>query len=258
MEGRILRRQADPQAQPRSLGPAAGRRLSGGCSARRSRSRRRVAALDADAGHGSVADVGVATAEAGKCRWAHASPRHVSRKHARHAVVCQINKKRQQARAERRQHEARAAQGGEAALEVHAAPSLLRAPVPWGEGPRGRGSTPRAISPATAAGAWVRPSPGAAKRRGTPSAIVRAWMHSPAHRHVLLDRGLKNVGIGLVWGSPSNPGRQGGHLHRGLRLAAQAARERAGARPGAPARSRGARHRALRTSVAARLPKRTG
>ena len=31
-------------------------------------------------------------------------------------------------------------------------------------------------------------------------------MHSPAHRHVLLDRQLRNVGIGLVWGSPSNPG----------------------------------------------------
>ena len=46
----------------------------------------------------------------------------------------------------------------------------------------------------------------AAKGRGTPSAIVRAWMHSPAHRHVLLDGQLKNVGIGLIWGSPSNPG----------------------------------------------------
>jgi hypothetical protein len=31
-------------------------------------------------------------------------------------------------------------------------------------------------------------------------------MHSAPHRHVLLDGQLKNVGIGLVWGSPSNPG----------------------------------------------------
>jgi uncharacterized protein YkwD len=45
-----------------------------------------------------------------------------------------------------------------------------------------------------------------ARGQGTPQAIVKAWMHSPPHRHVLLDRQLRNVGVGLVWGSPSNPG----------------------------------------------------
>ena len=43
---------------------------------------------------------------------------------------------------------------------------------------------------------------------GIPSleAMVKAWMHSSPHRHVLLDSKLRNVGIGLVWGSPTSPG----------------------------------------------------
>ena len=44
------------------------------------------------------------------------------------------------------------------------------------------------------------------KGQGTPRAIVDSWMHSPEHRHILLDRRLKQVGVGLVWGSPANPG----------------------------------------------------
>jgi len=38
--------------------------------------------------------------------------------------------------------------------------------------------------------------------RATPAAIVRAWMHSPPHRAVLLGRGYRRVGIGVAPGSP--------------------------------------------------------
>ena len=53
---------------------------------------------------------------------------------------------------------------------------------------------------------WRDARPGATGRKGTPHAIVNAWMHSPPHRQMLMDRRLKQIGIGLVWGSPSNPG----------------------------------------------------
>jgi uncharacterized protein YkwD len=36
----------------------------------------------------------------------------------------------------------------------------------------------------------------------TPRAIVRAWMMSPPHRHVILTPGFRNVGVGVVPGSP--------------------------------------------------------
>jgi uncharacterized protein YkwD len=153
----------------------------------------------------SVADVGVATAKAAECRWAHAGPRHVSRRHARHAVVCQINKKRRNhgmngvdskyalRKAGRRhsnymqRHSCFSHQcPGEKDLvgRIHAT-SYLPCNCTWRVGETL---------------AW------GAKGRGTPSAIVKAWMNSDAHRHVLLDRQLKNVGIGLVWGSPSSRG----------------------------------------------------
>ena len=36
----------------------------------------------------------------------------------------------------------------------------------------------------------------------TPQAIVDAWLASPAHRRILLSRGLRVVGIGVVGGTP--------------------------------------------------------
>ena len=41
-----------------------------------------------------------------------------------------------------------------------------------------------------------------AGRRGSAQGIVRAWMHSPEHRKVILTASYREVGIGLVWGAP--------------------------------------------------------
>ena len=41
----------------------------------------------------------------------------------------------------------------------------------------------------------------------TPDAIVDAWLNSPGHRRILLDRGLRVVGIGIEPGTPQgSPG----------------------------------------------------
>ena len=44
-------------------------------------------------------------------------------------------------------------------------------------------------------------------RLATPHAIVRAWMHSPPHRAVLLGRAYRDVGIGVALGTPYGRGR---------------------------------------------------
>jgi uncharacterized protein YkwD len=49
-----------------------------------------------------------------------------------------------------------------------------------------------------------------AGRHGTPRAIVRAWMHSPAHRANILDRDYRQLGIGFAPGSPRGKRRSGG------------------------------------------------
>jgi uncharacterized protein YkwD len=39
-------------------------------------------------------------------------------------------------------------------------------------------------------------------RQSTPREIVRAWMASPGHRHNILTRGFREIGIALVAGAP--------------------------------------------------------
>ena len=44
---------------------------------------------------------------------------------------------------------------------------------------------------------------------GKPKAIVRAWMHSPGHRHNILNSDFREIGIGFSRGTPPNPGASG-------------------------------------------------
>jgi len=43
---------------------------------------------------------------------------------------------------------------------------------------------------------------GAGQEFGSPRAIVSAWMRSPAHRENILDRGLRDFGVGVARGNP--------------------------------------------------------
>jgi uncharacterized protein YkwD len=43
----------------------------------------------------------------------------------------------------------------------------------------------------------------------TPKAIVNAWMHSSGHRHNILDRQFRDLGVGFVHGIPSDPNANG-------------------------------------------------
>jgi uncharacterized protein YkwD len=153
----------------------------------------------------SVANLGGTSAKAGGCRWANSGPRQVSARHARHAVVCQINRKRHRhgmrgvkpryalrkagkrhsRYMQRRNCFAHQCPGEKDLVRRIHATSYLPCKCNWRVGETL---------------AWGK------RRRGTPRAIVRAWMHSPRHRRVMLDRRLRNVGIGLVWGSPSKRG----------------------------------------------------
>jgi uncharacterized protein YkwD len=45
-----------------------------------------------------------------------------------------------------------------------------------------------------------------AGRASTPAQIVRAWMRSPGHRRNILDRGFREIGIGVAPGAPRRAG----------------------------------------------------
>ena len=73
----------------------------------------------------------------------------------------------------------------------------------------------------------------------TPAAMVDAWMHSAGHRYNILHRSFRDIGIGIVMGTPMGVGRR--DLHDRLRrppLEPQTARAagRARGRPAAAAR----------------------
>jgi uncharacterized protein YkwD len=42
--------------------------------------------------------------------------------------------------------------------------------------------------------------------RATPAALLRAWLNSPAHRRLLLDRRFRKLGVGVASGAPSRGG----------------------------------------------------
>jgi uncharacterized protein YkwD len=48
-----------------------------------------------------------------------------------------------------------------------------------------------------------------ASHYGTPRAIVRAWMHSPEHRHNIFNPKFRQIGIGFARGTPPKPGGSG-------------------------------------------------
>jgi uncharacterized protein YkwD len=206
MAGRILRRQADPRAQSTIVG-SGGRvttiRMMFGTAVSIAAAALLLSALMLVTA--SVAGVGVATAKAGKCRWAHAGPRHVSRKHARHAVVCQINKKRRRHGLSGVNSKRALRKAGKRHSKYMQGHNCFAHQCPGERDLVGRINATSYL-PCNCYWRVGETIAWAAKGRGTPSEIVRAWMHSAPHRHVLLDGRLKNVGIGLIWGSPANPG----------------------------------------------------
>ncbi|MEK6327124.1 MAG: CAP domain-containing protein [Actinomycetota bacterium] len=204
MEGRLFRRQADPHAHFEITG------RGGRATTSRAMLGTAVAIIAAALLVStlmmvtvSVANLGVATAKAAKCKGATRGPRQVSPNRARQAAVCLINKKR-------RNHGLKV---------VHSKPALRKAGTRHSKymqrhncfahqcaGEKDLVARILATSYLPCNCTW-RVGETLAwgnQGRGSPRAIVKAWMHSPAHRHVLLDRQLRNVGVGLVWGSPSN------------------------------------------------------
>jgi uncharacterized protein YkwD len=155
----------------------------------------------------TIALLGATDARAADCPHAHAAAADASRTGVTHATLCLIN-------GVRRAH-------GLATLRLNA--QLSRAARGHSRDMVRRRyfahNTPEGLSPAHRvrgtgylAGnrrwlvgetlAWWRGS-------ATPATIVRGWMHSPPHRHVLLEPSFRDIGIGVVLGTPRPPGRGG-------------------------------------------------
>jgi uncharacterized protein YkwD len=152
----------------------------------------------------SVAGIDVATAKAAKCAAAKRGPKRVSPRRARRAVVCEINKKRRSHGLRRVRAKSSLRKAGKRHSRYMKRHRCFAHQCP-GEKDLVARIHDTSYLPCNCSWRVGETLAWGTKGHGTPRAIVRAWMHSPAHRHVLLDRQLKHVGVGLVWGSPSNP-----------------------------------------------------
>lgn len=124
-------------------------------------------------------------------------------RHARDAVLCLVNRER----ARRGRPRLRASRALARAAGAHSREMASRG-YAGHVSPSGAGAAARArragYGRARLVGetiAW------GARRRGSPAALVRALMRSPAHRRLLLDRRFREIGVGLSARTPrAGPG----------------------------------------------------
>ena len=154
-----------------------------------------------------VGAIGPATADAGTCARATASPSRAGEAGAVHATLCLVN-------AVRRNHGLRVLRLDprlSSAAREHSRDMVRRHYFAH--------YTPEGLSPAqrVRATGYLRPHRhwmvGEAlawwRGRAAPSSIVSGWMHSPPHREVLLDPAFRDIGIGVVLGVPDPVRRDG-------------------------------------------------
>jgi uncharacterized protein YkwD len=149
-------------------------------------------------------------AQASACsRYGKDMPRHLSKREARMAVRCLLNRKRENhglrplaksARLKRaaQRHTSYMQDHGCFAHECPGEPSVLS-----------RLQRVNYIVGGLRSWAYGENIAYGGSYLGTPKALVRAWMHSPGHRHNILNPDFREIGIGFSRGTVPSPGASG-------------------------------------------------
>jgi uncharacterized protein YkwD len=138
------------------------------------------------------------------CGYAHGGSSEITRRQARDAVVCLINNRRD-ARGKRNlssHGELKEAAGRHSRRMRHA--GCFSHQCPGEKDLAGRISSTSYLPCGCSWGIGENIAWGS-RGRGTPVAIVKAWMGSAGHRRNILDADFRHIGVGVAWGSPSNP-----------------------------------------------------
>ena len=145
-------------------------------------------------------------ASAAPCKGRHAHPANVSDATIRDATLCLLNRRRAARGAKKLRHNQRLAK----AARAHAA-DMVRRDYFDHTAPGGVSFVDRIMRED-----YVSPGQGwrlgenlawGSYQLATPKSVVRSWMHSPGHRANILNRSFREIGIGVVNGSPE-PGTQ--------------------------------------------------
>ncbi len=153
---------------------------------------------------GGAGSVEAARAGGSSCPHAHARPAKVSHTQARTAIVCLINRERGRRgleavrpeirlRRAARRHNRRMNGTGCWAHECPGEPSLV-----------GRARDAGYVSAGLRRWMVGENIAWSGHKRATPTRIVKAWMHSPGHRHTLLTAEYRDIGVAFNRGTPSS------------------------------------------------------
>jgi uncharacterized protein YkwD len=153
---------------------------------------------------GSTAPATAVSATAG-CRNADVLPAHLSNHQARRAIVCLINQKREGHGLIALGHDSRLQKAAQRHDELMRTARCFAHQCP-GEHPLvERLRDVQYLN--TELAHWVCGEVLAwgLYEYATPHAIVRGWMHSPPHREAILHAGFREIGVGVVRGTPDEP-----------------------------------------------------
>ena len=152
-----------------------------------------------------------ASAHASACaRYGDTSPVHLTRHHAEDAVQCLLNRKRAKHGVPPLSPDGRlrrAAQRHTGYMRKH---HCFSHQCPGEASPRQRLIRVHYLGDGLANWEYGENIGWGTRHLGTPKAMVRAWMHSPEHRHNILEPSFRDLGVGFAHGSPSDPEADGG------------------------------------------------
>ena len=152
-----------------------------------------------------------ATADASACeRWGHSDPSEITHGQARDAILCLINEKRRHHGRSALGRDPRLQQAAEKHTEYMLGHRCFDHQCPGEPDPLRRLEQVDYITSGLSRWAYGENIAWGERRLGTPSAIVRSWMHSAGHRANILSGDFCHAGVGFVAGTPPSKDADGG------------------------------------------------
>jgi uncharacterized protein YkwD len=153
---------------------------------------------------------GAASASPSPCkRWGNDNPRELSKRQARSAVRCLLNRRRENHGLRRLHKSGRLKKAAQKHTKRMKRQQCFAHECPGEPSVLSRLKRVRYIHHGLRRWSYGENIAYGGSYYGTPKAIVRAWMHSEGHRHNILNPDFREIGVGVLFGIPPEPGSNG-------------------------------------------------
>lgn len=154
---------------------------------------------------------GTASASPSPCkRWGNDNPRELSKRQARSAVRCLLNRRRENHGLRRLQKSGRLKKAAQKHTRRMHKQRCFAHECPGEPSVLSRLKRVRYIHNGLRRWSYGENIAYGGSHFGTPKATVRAWMRSDGHRHNILNPDFREIGVGVLFGIPPEPGSNNG------------------------------------------------